>query len=133
MGRNVVNLTWPDGKRSSMTYARFLMQEHVGRVLGDDEHVDHVDDDCTNDVLNNLQILTPSANAEKRNGPMEMVTFMCPMCGTETTKKAREVRHNRKQGKPGPFCGRSCAGRANARARGGIGRHDGLRGRCREA
>jgi hypothetical protein len=113
LGRRIVTITWLDGHHGNMTYARWLMQEHLGRVLTDDEHVDHVDDDQTNDVLSNLQILTPSANAEKRNGPTEMLSFTCPRCGQPAEKPARFVRHNRKLGKAGPFCGRSCAGKAS--------------------
>jgi hypothetical protein len=47
-----------------------------------------------------------------------MWPIVCPECGVEVEKQARQVRHNQvQQKKPGPFCGRSCAGRYNARKR----------------
>ena len=111
IGRYVVNITSPDGHRRNMTWARFKLQEHLGRVLLPREHVDHMDDDKLNDDLGNLQILSPVDNALKSTGPAELVHFECPQCGIEATKKARFVRHNHNLGKAGPFCGRRCAGK----------------------
>lgn len=109
-GRRWVTIEGPAGKRS-MAYARFVLQEHLGRVLEPSEHVDHVDEDRLNDAVGNLQILTNSENAKKSNGPPELVAFDCPVCGAATVKLARFVRNNRRQGKAGPFCGRPCARR----------------------
>jgi hypothetical protein len=95
-----------------MTYARFLMQEHLGRLLDRDlETVDHIDDDPLNDAIENFQLLTRSENLLKATGPVEMVSFVCPVCDEFSEKKASNVKHNRNMGKAGPFCGRSCAGR----------------------
>ena len=98
-----------------MLYSRWLMQEALGRTLGYDETVDHIDEDKTNDALENLQILTRKGNAEKsatfRPGP-EYYEFICPVCKQPARKLARFVRHNRNLGKAGPFCGRRCAGLA---------------------
>src|SRR5690606_11700315 len=64
-GRRYVAIIKDDGTRTTMLYSRWLMQEHLGRELGPDEHVDHIDEDKTNDDLSNLQILTPSENTRK--------------------------------------------------------------------
>ena len=63
-GRRYV-ITVDGGKRKQMLYSRWLMQEHLGRELLPDEHVDHIDEDKTNDRLDNLQILSPAANSRK--------------------------------------------------------------------
>lgn len=110
LDRMVVNVH-RGGRHGNMTYARFLMQEHLQRVLGPDEHVDHQDEDHRNDLIDNLQILTPAANTRKTRGEIEYFEFTCPQCGNPGIQKARNVRHNRKLGKAGPFCGRSCAGK----------------------
>lgn len=52
--------------RSTVSYARYLMAVKLGRFLTDQEEVDHIDDNRTNDDINNLQILTPKQNREKR-------------------------------------------------------------------
>lgn len=115
-GRRKIEI-WEGGVRRQTTYARWLVEQSLGRRLGENEHVDHIDDDKSNDDLSNLCVLTPRQNHEKEHGVAEYIKFRCPECGDWTERLAREVRHTRKQGKAGPFCGRSCAGRANQRAR----------------
>lgn len=46
-------------------YARYLMAVKLGRFLRDDEQVDHIDNDKTNDAIENLQILTQTENIRK--------------------------------------------------------------------
>jgi hypothetical protein len=41
----------------------------------------------------------------------EVVSLVCRNCGVSFERKARWERHNRKQNKVGPFCGKSCAAR----------------------
>lgn len=102
-------------RRGNMTYARFLMQEHLGRPLAEDEHVDHRNEDHRDDRIENLQILTPAANTRKTKGEITWAEFTCPQCGGPGIQKARHVRYNRKRGSAGPFCGRSCAARYRVR------------------
>lgn len=106
--RRFVVLLWADGRRKTTSYARWLMEEQLGRPLRDDEEADHRDDDRMNDVPANLQILTPAENRRK-SAVVETATFVCPACGNTATKPAAKVRHNRKQGKAGPFCDKKCA------------------------
>lgn len=113
-GRMIVTIIRPDGSKGSMTYARWLYQEHVQRVLDPEEHVDHIDEDKLNDQIGNFQLLSNLENHRKSRGEPEMVTFLCPTCGVEATKLARMVRHNRKLGRAGPFCGKLCAGKYRA-------------------
>lgn len=55
-----------DGKSVKGTpYARYLMAVKLGRFLTKDEQVDHIDNDKTNDDINNLQILTQAENIRK--------------------------------------------------------------------
>jgi hypothetical protein len=96
-------------RSTSMSYARWLMQEALGRELLSDEHVDHVDDDRLNDDLTNLQVLTPGDNIRKSHPRKDWITFICPVCRQPATKQASKVRHNRKQGKAGPFCDKRCS------------------------
>lgn len=48
-----------------MTYARYLMCMYKNRMLNSQEHVDHIDENQLNDVIDNLQILTPSEHSRK--------------------------------------------------------------------
>lgn len=116
ISRWIVNIYYDDGSRRTTTLARHRMEEHLGRRLTSYEHVDHIDDDCTNDDLDNLQILTPLENHRKAHGPPAVHVFECPECGKLTEKPLRFVLNNWKQGKSGPYCGKSCAGKASTRA-----------------
>jgi predicted RNA-binding Zn-ribbon protein involved in translation (DUF1610 family) len=113
LDRMIVNVQ-RGSRRGNMTYARFLMQEHLQRVLGPDEHVDHRNENHLDDRIENLQLLTPAANIRKTRGEITYFEFSCPQCGNPGIQNARHVRSNRKKGRAGPFCGRSCAGKYKA-------------------
>ena len=83
-GRRSVCLWNSKSDRTTISYARYLMSVHLGRLLSDHEHVDHIDNDKTNDVISNLQILTLLENNRKHataiaKGPT-MVEYICPVC-----------------------------------------------------
>lgn len=92
--------------RSSVSYARYLMACKLKRFLNDNEHVDHINDDKTDDSLSNLQILTPLENRSKqaRNGRVTK-DFVCPVCGKSFSLTARRYAN-----KSNPTCSRKCGG-----------------------
>lgn len=118
-GRAYFNIHYEDGTRTTKLRSRMMMEEHLGRTLRTDEHVDHKNGDHTDDRLENLQVLSDSDHAFKTlyKGGEEMVDITCALCGEVATKRARDVRANRKKGCKGPYCGRSCAGKASHMAR----------------
>lgn len=115
-------------RRTTMAYARYLMSLKLGRPLAEDEEVDHLDDDCTNDDIKNLQILTPEENRAKQarlRREQALVTLVCPECNTEFTR-FRRYTNLRSNGSESPSCcSRSCSAKFHNRGRavrsGGIG------------
>ena len=113
-GRQRIITVFPDGARKGVSYPKFLMENHLGRYLNEDETVDHIDCDFTNNDLSNLQILPRRYHAyldAKRYANKDLI---CPECNTSFTLSGRKLNdaiHNRKRNKAGPFCGKSCAGR----------------------
>lgn len=109
--RRVVDL-YRKGKMSSTQYARYLLAVSEGRYLTEDEEADHIDSDCTNDDINNLQILHKRDHKEKtkkeRSG-QAYVDMICPNCG-----KVFPIPRNRTfLSKPKvslTFCSRKCNG-----------------------
>lgn len=104
--------------RRTQSYPRYLMEQHLGRELLPEEHVDHVDGDATNNALENLQLLTQTANNQKsikeRAVQAEWLEFECPVCGDFFMLEARTYRYNQlKQKKAGPYCSKSCTGKAH--------------------
>ncbi len=91
--------------RSSVSYARYLMAVHMGRFLSENEHVDHIDDDKTNDVISNLQILSQAANNKKASTGLTTVILSCECCGKSFVREKRQMYSARKT----TCCSRKCA------------------------
>jgi hypothetical protein len=106
--RRIVNIIKEDGSKGSMSLARWTIEHQLGRKLTKHEEADHIDNNKLNDDPSNYQILTPKINRGKSAKKPEIYSFTCPMCGKDSSKPMRFVKHNRNQGKPGPFCGRNC-------------------------
>lgn len=104
-------------KNRTLSYPKALIEVKENRILNLNETVDHIDEDYTNDDLNNLQILSRIDNADKsfKLNPQRVQKYfngICPECGNEFTKQMNYVKANNiKQGKAGPFCSRVCAGK----------------------
>ena len=98
------------GHRTSMAYARYLVAVDVGRVLGQDEEVHHMDEDKLNDVLGNLE-LTAAGSHKRGHGAAAqhtILTRVCPVC-----RRAFFLRVSVAKTKT---CSRSCGGKLSRRA-----------------
>lgn len=108
-----------NGKRITQSYPRYIMEKILDRKLLPEEEVDHKDNNYTNNSIFNYQIITKLNNIQKeyiRSGrTQKMSEHICPECNTLFFKKENIIKHNLKQGKAGPFCSRSCAGKYNQR------------------
>ena len=65
--RRTVILFNDNNNRSSVSYARYQLAVKLQRYLTNNEFADHIDNDKTNDDINNLQILTRKENNLKSN------------------------------------------------------------------
>ena len=84
-GRKRCVLYFSKGKTKSQAYARLLIEARLGRLLDADEHVDHIDGDCTNDAIENLQVLKMSDHRIKSGIEMSerldrSLVLQCPVC-----------------------------------------------------
>lgn len=98
-------------KRKLISLARYRMSVKLGRFLSRHEHVDHKDEDKTNDRIKNLQILTPAQNNRKTvalNGRAQrQVTLRCPICKIKFCRLEHRVKTKIARGHK-PTCSRSC-------------------------
>lgn len=100
-------------RTKTVSFPKLLVEYKIGRRLKVNETADHKDRDFTNNELTNLQVLDKAEHARidaKRRLPEN---FICPYCGTFfqlRDKKLADATQNRKRGKAGPFCNRSCSG-----------------------
>jgi hypothetical protein len=119
-GRKFVVIIYKDGTRTTRQYARYLMEQELGRELTKDEEVDHIDRDHTNDEIWNLRVVSKEEHKkddQKRRIPVE---WRCPLCDEKfvlDAKQENDAFQKRKQGKAGPFCSKQCAGRYGAEVR----------------
>lgn len=65
-GRKTVILYNNKTSRSSVSFARYQMAVFIGEYIHPQLHVDHIDNDKTNDSLLNLQLLTLKENNTKQ-------------------------------------------------------------------
>lgn len=102
-------------ERSTVSYARYLMSVKLGRMLTDQEHVDHEDEDKTNDSISNLQILTPAQNTIKntfyRVGSRSLVVISCPVCMTRFERRRGNTQLVPSLSGKITCCSRSCSGK----------------------
>ena len=101
--------------RTTITYAKYVLSVFLGRLLDPEtEHVDHVDNNKTNDLVENLQILTPEENREKqrllyRELHPEFIKLKCPICGKEFNYLMRNFKFHTNRGRGRFHCSRECS------------------------
>lgn len=91
------------GKRKTVSLARYKMSVSLGRRLMKDEQVDHIDEDKTNDVISNLQILSRADNIIKHfltlGKNTVLIKLKCPVCNKTFKRPPRNVNHKIAKGK----------------------------------
>ena len=108
-GRKRVDLVNSEKDRTTIAYARYLMCVKVGYVLSNEYEVDHIDRDCSNDDITNLQILTKEDHLYKTS--LEMTTgrntkiVNCACCGKLFEREVRQIRYEKQ------LCSRVCNGK----------------------
>ena len=113
-GRQHVILIYENGRRRTVSYPKFLVEQRLGRELDPDtETIDHLDTDFNNNNIDNLRILDRKTHAAEDATYLVPTEFECPLCGAHFSLSGLRLhwaKDNRKQGKAGPFCSRRCAG-----------------------
>lgn len=101
-----------DGKTTTISYPKWLMENHLNRKLESWETVDHIDNNPLNNEITNLQILSRAENARKSVVYAEQIQLKCKNCGNLFLKrKALEIYDRAVRKKDGPFCSRQCVGK----------------------
>lgn len=104
--------------RKTVSYPKFLVEIYMDRYLEESETVDHIDGDYTNNELGNLRVLDRSKHISADVKRYATQKFCCPECSIEFNLEGRKLHDaiwNRRKGRCGPFCSRSCAGRYGQR------------------
>lgn len=117
-GRKIIIL-YNKGKRKTVSYPKYIYQKYYGIKLKNDETIDHIDGDYTNDLINNLQILSRNDNIKKSLKTGESYSLCkCFLCNNSFWRLTKIIKGNQETKKrKGPFCSRQCAGKYNAGVR----------------
>lgn len=90
---------------------RVLMENHLGRLLSSDEHVHHKDENKSNDVIENYELLTNAEHARRHAAEraVEAIELVCPACKAEFTLAPNIYRLRLKRSSTGQLgCSRRC-------------------------
>ena len=101
-GRKYVYL-YKSGKRRLISNARYMYSVFQGEEVAADLEVDHINNDRTDDRIENLQLLTKADNIKKSAKKPRIVTLVCPVCHKEFEYQVRNLSTH-----TNPCCSRSC-------------------------
>jgi hypothetical protein len=93
------------GKRKCIAYAKYLWMSFNKKDVPEGYQVDHINNDFTDDRIENLQILSQLDNIQKSKKEAEMVSLVCPVCGKTFKMPKRNMPF-----KNNPTCSRRCGG-----------------------
>ena len=110
-GRKIVIVQDKDGNKKTISYPKYIMEEHLGRVLDpDNETVDHYDSNFNNDDISNLRLVPRKEHSKGDTRRVKLIKLKCDMCGKEFERSPRVIRYKAKKNKRGYFCSRTCSG-----------------------
>lgn len=113
-GRKHVIVVASSAVKRTVSYPKYIVEMHINRYLVGDETVDHIDMDINNNHITNLQIINKCDHIRLDVRRFKAKIFVCPYCLLNFTllgRKLNDAIQNRKKGKAGPFCSRSCSGK----------------------
>lgn len=102
-----------NGKKTTVSYPKYLIELHLNRYLTKDETIDHIDCNPHNNEVSNLRVLDCSHHISLDVKRLQSQAFNCSICKRNFSLDGRKLHDaitNRKRNKAGPFCSRSCAG-----------------------
>lgn len=111
-GRWQLTIKKDNGKITSVSYPKYLYEEHHKIKLAPNETIDHIDNNPDNNLITNLQILSRSDNSKKSVVKAKRIELICKYCGKIFFRRTALEKYNREiKKKDGPFCSKACVGK----------------------
>jgi len=113
-GRQIVVVKDEHGKTKTVSYPKYLLEQHLGRPLDPNtETVDHIDSNFLNNDIDNLRIMPRDQHSADDTRRVKPIKLKCDMCGSEFERSPRHMRDRHNKGSTGNFCSRQCSGKYN--------------------
>lgn len=113
-------LLWDGKKNKTISYPKWLMEQHLGRELDPNkETIDHIDRDFNNNDLSNLRIIPRSQHAREDTKRLRWIEVRCIWCDKTFMASPHDLDGNAKKAKSGPFCSKQCSGAYGASVQNG--------------
>ena len=100
-----------------MSYPKYLMEKALGRSLSNEEQVHHIDNDYTNNSIDNLEIKQLGIHQKEHKQKYFDKEVECCICGKKFIITALQLKRyysnrsrNNKLYKNGFFCSKKCVG-----------------------
>lgn len=105
-----------NGRKTSISYPKYLVEKHLGRKLLPNETVDHIDNNPLNNKLSNLRIFDRSEHASQDSKRLVEVKIKCIWCKKKMTLNSTQINNRSRKDKEvaGPFCSKHCSGQYGA-------------------
>jgi hypothetical protein len=107
-GRTFISVYLQDGRRTTISYPRYLLERVLGRSLSSKEDVHHKNFDVTDNQIGNLEIVDHAAHGRIHH-PGEVVK--CAWCGKEYYLSAKKLNRRKKRNGEKYCCSKSCVGK----------------------
>ena len=103
-------------KHGYVLYHRVVMENHLNRLLYDNEIVHHINEDKHNNSIDNLEVMDRvEHNRMHSSTGRAYVQLICPNCGISFQRERRKITKNSV-----PKCGRKCNGQYSRKIQLGI-------------
>lgn len=124
-GRLRCVVVFPDGKRKTISYPKYLVEVHLGRYLDANETIDHIDGNFLNNNIENLRVIDRTQHAIEDAVRNKNVTVKCKYCGKEFTIEGSKLhcRNRKDRHQSGYFCSRQCSGKYGSEIQHGLINH----------
>jgi hypothetical protein len=106
---------FPNNKRKTISYPKYLIEKLIGKFLKENEIIHHKNENIFDNKLNNLIILNrnyhSSLHAKKYPEQKEFNCIFCYKNIILNRKQLIRLQGNRRRNKNGPFCSKLCSGK----------------------